>query len=163
MMTPSSLLSCFRSRVHSGGCYRHPPAVSTDMRLLIIAAPSLFECWGMGWCTLPVVLTQDSRLHTQRACDQADFLNPTPHRMLHCSLQSRVMFCSVLHVVTQPPTISAQPHKHGDRREAEVCRQNWLQCCHYQLPSTGTLDSRQPPPPATWLQVQSDFLSPVSV
>ena len=74
-----------------------------------------------------MVLTQDSRLHTQRACDQADFLNPTPLRMLHCSLQSRVMFCSELHVVTQPhhqcpapPPVASTQQTWGQERGGSV-------------------------------------------
>ena len=114
-MTPTSPLSCFRSLV--GGCYRHLPVVSTELRPLIIAAPSLFELLGMGRvCAGCAACAAHSRLHAQRACDQSDFLNPTPARCGCCTACCRSESCSdVLFGVTcsnpAPPVPSG--HKHG--------------------------------------------------
>ena len=171
MMTPTSLLSCFRSRVHCGGCYRHPPAVSTDLCPLIIAAPSLLlGAWGGVRCLWCSPKTQDfthSVLVTR-------LTSSTQHTgMLHCSLQSRVMFCSELHVVTQPhhqcpapPSVASPQQTWGQERGGSVQTAGGRTGYNAAITSSqppGTLDSRQSPPPATWLQVLSDFLSPVSV
>ena len=116
---------------------------------------------------LPVLLTQDfthSVLVTRVTSSTQH--QPAVDAALLAADQSHVlMFCSVLHVVTQPRQCPVATNM-GRWREAEVCRGGELVIMlphSHQRDITGTLATRQSPPPATCLQVLSDFLSPVSV
>ena len=120
---------------------------------------------------LPVLLTQDfthSVLVTRVTSSTRH--QPAVDAALLAADQSHVlMFCSVLHVVTQPRQCPVATNM-GQWREAEVCRGGELVIMllphSHQRDITGTLATlatRQSPPPATCLQVLSDFLSPVSV
>ena len=117
---------------------------------------------------LPVLLTQDfthSVLVTRVTSSTRH--QPAVDAALLAADQSHVlMFCSVLHVVTQPSPCPVATNM-GQWREAEVCRGGelviMLPLRSHQRDITGTLATRQSPPPATCLQVLSDFLSPVSI